>query len=539
VSSTTSDIILFCSDPKRSQEIKLLFVHDNVTKTDFGGYYVDYSTVSDQVIIAQLSGSAWMDTDALLEKLRSCNPELLLLSSHNDHVGETQITCLKNGKKCSKKTLVNNIRKASPQANLYFSIMEEETQLIEGLIKDDSIDLDMHINGSPLLLYIMELGSIKVFKEAVNRGANIHARFMKNDWFGFTKIVEGMNLLSIAIQLNLKSIFDYLVDNGVDVNAIDMEGNTPIFYALSEGRAQLKFIRPIVEAGADINHKNQRGFVPVFLALNNTSLKPSVTIELTEELIALGADITHVGEDGTNARWIVTAREKEVVDYVISKGVTDYRVPDGYYADCTLFEKLMRSMNANDIDTFKSCFIVNKLNRDEQLSLLGSAINNNRVHFVKAIVEGGVPAYLRDSHNVFPFQKAQELRYNEIKDYLKANMADYYLESKKRIAKAKPVYDRLIESFMFLDEQIESTRNNISPDLSCLDEFVGHPFMERYEPWQLAQWARSSVSPKNVKISSDVDNDFNVIFSKTNRFTGTFIVKIDMGSEPVIVGFSS
>jgi len=252
-----------------------------------------------------------------------------------------------------------------------------------------------------------------------------------------------MNLLPIVIQMRTKPIFDLLIQSGIDVNTVDIEGEAPIHYALGE-KSRRKFIRPLVEAGADINLEDGKDLVPIFAALGNTEYKPDQTIELAEELIALGADITHVGKRGTNALWIGNQREQTIVDFVKAKGVAEYRVPDGYYDDLTGYDKLVKSIHANDFGTFEHSFGAAELQREKQILLLRFAIDRGRLRFVKQMVESGVPAYLRNRDGVFPYQLAQSCREKEIAAYLKSQMKGYHSEVKKRVARVRPLYDRLI-----------------------------------------------------------------------------------------------
>lgn len=76
-------------------------------------------------------------------------------------------------------------------------------------------------------------------------------------------------------------------------------------------------------------------------------------------------------------------------------------------------------------------------------------------------------------------------------------------------------------------------------DLSSLDDFSGHHFMKKLEAPQLEHWARMAVSPKKKQVKADVDDAFNVTFSRPNRFSGKFQVTIRTEGEPEIINLGT
>jgi len=173
MSSTACEIILYHKDAGQIEELKPLFSFEGKSKPGFGGYSVDCSTLFDQVIIAEIKGTASMITDELLHILQGWEPEWLFMENHYDQVGEKETTCLRMGKKSSKKTLISNIRKLSKQADLYYALEYKETERVSELLKDESLDPEMSINGAPLLFHLMKSGGVKLFKQAVKRGIDI------------------------------------------------------------------------------------------------------------------------------------------------------------------------------------------------------------------------------------------------------------------------------------------------------------------------------------------------------------------------------
>lgn len=63
----------------------------------------------------------------------------------------------------------------------------------------------------------------------------------------------------------------FLIDNGADVNAADLKGETPIFYAVRAKNEQL--IKNLIAKGADINARNNKGESVLFYAAENDDRK--------------------------------------------------------------------------------------------------------------------------------------------------------------------------------------------------------------------------------------------------------------------------
>ena len=69
--------------------------------------------------------------------------------------------------------------------------------------------------------------------------------------------------------MNDMSIF--LIENGANVNAVDLKGETPMFYAVRAKNEQL--IKNLIAKGADINARNNKGESVLFIAAENDDKK--------------------------------------------------------------------------------------------------------------------------------------------------------------------------------------------------------------------------------------------------------------------------
>ena len=90
---------------------------------------------------------------------------------------------------------------------------------------------------------------------------------------------------------------EFLIDNGVEINVKDKEGNTPLIKACYGNN--ISIIRKLLKAGAKVNVKNNKGETPIIVVAKNNGL--SLVLPM---LVEAGADINERNEYGEN---IITA----------------------------------------------------------------------------------------------------------------------------------------------------------------------------------------------------------------------------------------
>ncbi len=504
----------------------------------FGSYTVESGMVDDHVIIASIAGL--LDIDLLMVELTTTDPDWLYVTIFDSKTGHEEAWCFRKGKKkTTLKTLSNAIRKKSRAADLYFAIADQEKDKLASFLKDKTLSLDMVIDGAPLLYHILAMGSLRLMKLAVQHDLNLHEKVAQTRWiesrhgaFQTFEAVRGMNLLSIAVLLQAAPMVKFLVEQGLDVNAEDENGNTPLCLAAEE-RTMHKLIEPLIEAGADINHQNHKGYTPLMILLEGNEYNAKKTIAVAEKWIALGADIKRVCPDGTNALWLVMNKDQALIDFVQSKGVTEYIVPEGLYDDMPLAAKLERALWKNDVPSFKSYLKPDDLSRQEQAELLHKAAAQGRLKIIRILIEQGVPPYLM-RRGFFAHQIASHERQREAAHYLKEQMDDFFARQKEGIAAARPWFDKLMTTLTDIGNQVATAGASKSVDLSALKPFEGDPFMRKFTPEQLTHWAYASTLYQNKRLSSWMDDKFNIYFQKGELPEG-MTVKISVEENPQVL----
>ncbi len=128
--------------------------------------------------------------------------------------------------------------------------------------------------------------------------------------------------LHLAVNYNLLSIVELLLEKGADVSATNKYGQTPLHRVSGDNPEILK---QLVQAGADVDGRDGTGDTPLLDACSGANLK------LVRQLLEAGADATAVDKQGNNglhhlADRLIYSKPKEadarqLVELLVSKGV--------------------------------------------------------------------------------------------------------------------------------------------------------------------------------------------------------------------------
>jgi ankyrin repeat protein len=127
-------------------------------------------------------------------------------------------------------------------------------------------------------------GSIESANELIEQGCDVHKLTDLEQWTYLHKMLTSPSF-NIEDSSILKSI-QFLLDKGLDVNAIDSYGNTPLLYAVRQ--RNVDGIRLLLENGADklIEHENLEGVS----ALRMSFIGKNYSFDIVKELLGFGAD---------------------------------------------------------------------------------------------------------------------------------------------------------------------------------------------------------------------------------------------------------
>ncbi len=107
-----------------------------------------------------------------------------------------------------------------------------------------------------------------------------------------SSLYEGWPLINIASLLGETVIVAQLLDEGVDINAIDTNGNNPLHRAA--GKGQLKTVELLVSRGSNINAINQKNQTPLYISAASGQTK------IINYLLEKGADSSLIASNKTS-----------------------------------------------------------------------------------------------------------------------------------------------------------------------------------------------------------------------------------------------
>lgn len=175
-------------------------------------------------------------------------------------------------------------------------------------------------DDEPLLVFALNMNSDKVAQALIEHGADVNARgkhgvfplsiaivvdatdiarsLMKHPDIDLHAVCEhGVTALHEAAEYGIMDIAQHLVENGVDPNAPDSEGVTPMhrvcWDAMPEVGRSTDMIAFLMEKGEKLDVVDQEGYRPIHFAATSSSK------ELLQFVIDQGADIGARTNDGS------------------------------------------------------------------------------------------------------------------------------------------------------------------------------------------------------------------------------------------------
>lgn len=74
---------------------------------------------------------------------------------------------------------------------------------------------------------------------------------------------RGYTLLHNAVKEGNKGMVKVLLENGVDVNAVNSDGDTPLHVAVKRKNVDKKMVDILIKNGADVNAADRKGYIPI------------------------------------------------------------------------------------------------------------------------------------------------------------------------------------------------------------------------------------------------------------------------------------
>ncbi|MCH9632117.1 MAG: hypothetical protein S4CHLAM6_04430 [Chlamydiae bacterium] len=200
---------------------------------------------------------------------------------------------------------------SNPQALVYNTCVGGSAEILRALIKlglDFNIVFSEYENRTPLFIE----SNAEFVELLIEQGLDVNYA----DANGQTPLFGADSEVAMV-----------LVDHGADVNYIDLQGETPLFHAYNAEIAKV-----LLENGADLNHKNFNGESPFF---NHT-----FDGGCFEYLVEQGLDINERNKDGQTPLMVRALKSAHEVQYLLEAGADlNCRDQEGKTALDLLLEK--------------------------------------------------------------------------------------------------------------------------------------------------------------------------------------------------------
>ena len=146
-------------------------------------------------------------------------------------------------------------------------------------------------------------GDLDVVDRCLRQGVDVNAR----DEYGRTPLMWAAEDPDMVRRL---------VEQGADVNARDENGETPLMYAAFVNR--LDVLRHLVEQGADVNARSEGGGTPLMWA--------AADLAAARYLVEQGAEVNARDDHGeTPISWALVFDHQDIVRYLESHGAAQQR----------------------------------------------------------------------------------------------------------------------------------------------------------------------------------------------------------------------
>ncbi|KAJ3660256.1 hypothetical protein Zmor_004712 [Zophobas morio] len=178
-------------------------------------------------------------------------------------------------------------------------------------ISNNEVNFSVEFDGSTPLIIASREGHKTVVEYLVKYGAEIN----RADFYGQTP-------LHAASFQGHEKIVECLVKCGAEINRADKSGKTPLCLASSEGHE--KIVECLVKCGAEINCPNKYGETPLHAASSGGHEK------IVECLVKCGAEINRADEDGKTPLYLASSQGHEKIVECLVKCGAEINSPNKY-----------------------------------------------------------------------------------------------------------------------------------------------------------------------------------------------------------------
>ncbi len=373
---------------------------------------------------------------------------------------------LENDKNTLAISLANNRTQSDYNAAMLKAFEYSELEVVKHCVNQGADKNITDEQGKTVFLKAVESGDLEVTNYCIDELGASYA----------TVLSTGENALHLAAKTDNIQLIDYLLGLGLDKEAKNLMGETPLYFSLKSRTSKAFF--HLVKNEADITQKtkinsnllieaakNQHLDIVEFLLdkgvpvnekneLNETAIQFVVAdllrnVNLLHNFIEKGADVNSQTENGKTLLYYAVEKGKlEVISYLLDKGadinLLDKNGQRPKFSSATVVKFIIEKgadINAKDnrsdtylCDALKqndlelALFLINKGIDIEQNcyfreSVLIKAIEDKNLEFVKVLVQNNANVNATNRYGKTMLEIAQKSENQAIVDFLKANGA--------------------------------------------------------------------------------------------------------------------
>ena len=246
----------------------------------------------------------------------------------------------------------------------------------------DTVDLDA----------VSELGRTALWLAANNNGHTAAVEALLQAGADANKVDDdGDAPLSVAASAAIATM---LIERGAVVNATNKLGETALWRAVKEGRADV--VQALLKAGADVSKADVNGCAPL-------RVTPSATI--AKMLIERGADVNAANRFGGTALWrAADVGRADVVEALLQAGADVSKA--SYQGNAPLSKSATATIAMMLIERGASVDATNKLGQNALLF----AAYDGRTEVVEVLLQAGADANKADDDGLAPLSVAASAR---------------------------------------------------------------------------------------------------------------------------------
>ena len=318
--------------------------------------------------------------------------------------------------------------------NIFDAVESNDVKRLKKLLENDpgKIKIRSEISEHTLLHHaIMKNCELKIIQFLLDQGVDINARD-----------IAGRAVIHRAAEKNKTEYLEYLTNKGADINDRDNTSNSTLHFAVLHN--SIETVSFLTENGADINTVSNDAGTPLHLAVSKEYF------EISKVLVEKGADVNALTKDGSLPLHLVSDRNSKLMKLLIKHGSNidtknkqgqtpiDIAIEKHFLPGIQVLLKEGARMELSDEKAGELLFYVAKRGYTNLLkSLIQRGIDINRTNergktplhlcankrrAAKVLIENGALINAQDNEGKTPLHYAKN---QQVIDMLLENGADY------------------------------------------------------------------------------------------------------------------